>query len=168
MTSLPKSQIHAPPFRRIPPRVSITFVIQAALGAVFLIAAYAKALDSADVVRAVESTFEGSIPSGMLVGALVAFEAALGASLVFMRRSIAPLALAAATLAAFSAWLVWADRALPSLSCGCFGSSGAFGRDLTLGESLTRNGLLLFAALVLIVQRIVHNCRTLTRTTNGD
>lgn len=142
---------------------SANILIRILLGGVFLVAGFAKAFDSDDTLRAIEATSNVPISATWLTGGLIAFEAGLGASLIFAHRSIIPLALIGATLIAFSGWLVYTDRMLPSLACGCFGASGFFDRELTLGESLARNGLLLFAALVLIAQHIMWNRQSTAR-----
>lgn len=91
---------------------------------------------------------------------MIAAEAALGAWMVLTRRTLAPLIGTTGLLIAFSTWVISANLKTPNLSCGCFGAQSLIGRDLTLAESLTRNGLLLIACAALTPESLASHART--------
>jgi hypothetical protein len=115
------------------------------LGAVFLFAAYAKAIDPEAFAEQIET--EGmtlGLPAMAVALAGLALETGLGAALVLAVRRLWVLVPAALLSAYFlflggrNWWLVETGRRAPDASCGCFGNlvertpAEAFGQDLLL------------------------------------
>lgn len=122
------------------------------LGAVLLIAAYAKSLDPALFAEQIQRL--GPIPAGLALPAAIAtigFEFALGLALIVNWRSKPVLILTLLTFVAFTA-IVLRELSLPAdqqSSCGCFGNMV----ERTPAQALTEDLIFVLLAVVAFVGR---------------
>jgi hypothetical protein len=118
--------------------------IQCGLAAIFVAAAAGKALRREEFEAALRLTAAPAVATRILGLAVPAAEAGVALALLLAHGTalVVVMALAAALLVAFTAWLVWILLRRAHVRCGCFGSSGNVVRPATVA----RNGAFLALA----------------------